>query len=116
MPLFSYFVVVGLTLTLALVYLSDRIEPHGSPVPTSQIVGIGKPYKPEPERSPYIITGTNFAAAHKPASSRAADDPKPTRRASTVHRQHPVAEAEASRVSGWKYIAQNPIAALMGIH
>ena len=29
----------------------------GSPVPTSQIVGIAKPVKPEPERSPYTITG-----------------------------------------------------------
>ena len=27
MPLFSYFVVMGLTLTLALIYISDRIEP-----------------------------------------------------------------------------------------
>lgn len=62
MPLFSYFVVMGLTITLALIYISDRIEPLGSPVPTSQIVGIAKPFKPEPERSPYTITGTNFAA------------------------------------------------------
>ena len=81
MPLFSYFVVMGLTLTLALIYISDRIEPRGSPVPTSQIVGIAKPFKPEPERSPYTITGTNFAAAYKPASARAAAEPKPTRRA-----------------------------------
>ena len=57
MPLFSYFVVMGLTITLALIYISDRIEPLGSPVPTSQIVGIAKPFKPEPERSPYTITG-----------------------------------------------------------
>ena len=81
MPLFSYFVVMGLTITLALIYISDRIEPLGSPVPTSQIVGIAKPFKPEPERSPYTITGTNFAAAYKPASARAATEPQPTRRA-----------------------------------
>ena len=81
MPLFSYFVVMGLTITLALIYISDRIEPLGSPVPTSQIVGIAKPFKPEPERSPYTITGTNFAAAYKPASARAAAEPQPTRRA-----------------------------------
>ena len=73
MPVFSYFVVMGLTITLALIYISDRIEPLGSPVPTSQIVGIAKPFKPEPERSPYTITGTNFAAAYKPASARAAE-------------------------------------------
>src|SRR5262245_18710988 len=110
MPLFSYFVVMGLTLTLALLYLSSQIEPLGSPVPTSQIVGLGKPLKPEPERSPYIITGTNFAAAHKPASAHAADAPKRTRRADAAHQQRqPAAGAGARDVPRWKYIAQNPI-------
>src|SRR5262245_27736282 len=52
MPLFSYFAVVGVTLTLALLFISDRIEPLGSPVPTSQAVGIAKPFTPELERSP----------------------------------------------------------------
>ena len=116
MPLFSYFVVMGLTITLALIYISDRIEPLGSPLPTSQIVGIAKPFKPEPERSPYTITGTNFAAAYKPASARAAAEPQPTRRADSIQQQQPVAGAEAHGVSRWKYIAQNPIAALMRIH
>src|SRR5262249_31694070 len=80
MPLFSYFAVVGVALTLALLFISSRIQPLGSPVPTSQIVGIAKPFKPEPERSPYTITGTNFAAAYKPASARATEEPKPVRR------------------------------------
>ena len=44
MPLFSYFVVMGFTLTLALIYVSDRVEPLGSPIPTSQIVGLAKPF------------------------------------------------------------------------
>ena len=81
MPLFSYFVVMGSTLTLALIYISNRIEPLGSPIPTSQVVGIAKPFKPEPERSPYTITGTSFAAAYKPATAHAAAEPKPARRA-----------------------------------
>jgi hypothetical protein len=117
MPLFSYFAVVGVTLTLALLFISDRIQPLGSPVPTSQIVGIAKPFKPEPERSPYIITGTNFAAAHKPASARAAEEPKPVRRAES-HRQQRSAIADATDRGAprWRYIAQNPFAALMGIH
>ena len=80
MPLFSYFFVMGPTLALALIYVSDRVKPQGSPVPTSQIVGIAKPFKPEPERSPYAITGTNFAATYKTVSARAAAEPKPTRR------------------------------------
>jgi hypothetical protein len=116
MPLFSYFVVVGSTLTLALIYISDRIEPLGSPVPTSQIVGIAKPFKPEPERSPYTITGTNFAAVYKPASAHAAAEPKSTRRADSLPQQQPADNAETRRVPRWKQIAQNPIAALMSIH
>lgn len=115
MPLFSYFVVMGLTLTLALIYISDRIEPRGSPVRTSQIMGIAKPFKPEPERSAYTITGSNFAAAYKPASARAAREPKPTRRADSPPQQQPADNAEVRRVPPWKHIAQNPIAALMSI-
>ena len=115
MPLFSYFVVMGSTLTLGLIYISNRIEPLGSPVPTSQIVGIAKPFKPEPECSPYTITGTNFAAAYKPASARAAE-PKPTRRTASLQQQQPATDTEARRVPRWKQIAQNPIAALMSIH
>lgn len=116
MPLFSYFVVMGLTLTLALIYISDRLEPLGSPVPTSQIVGLAKPFKPEPERSPYAITGTNFATAYKPASARAVNEPKPIRRADSLPQQRPADNAEAHPVPRWKHIAQNPIAALMSIH
>lgn len=116
MPLFSYFFVMGPTLALALIYVSDRVEPQGSPVPTSQIVGIAKPFKPESERSPYAITGTNFAAAYKPASARAAVEPKPTRRVDSFPQQQPADNAEARSVPRWKTIAQNPIDALMSIH
>jgi len=108
--------VMGSTLTLGLIYISNRIEPLGSPVPTSQIVGIAKPFKPEPERSPYIITGSNFAAAYRPASARAAAEPKPTRRTASLQQQQPATDTEARRVPRWKQIAQNPIAALMSIH
>ena len=119
MPLFSYFAVGGATLTLALLFISDRIQPLGSPVPTSQIIGITKPFKPEPERSPYQITGTNFAAAHKSksASAHAAEEPKPVRRAESQRQQRPTTVDATDRgVPRWKYIAQNPFAALMGIH
>jgi len=117
MPFFSYFIVVGFALTLGLLFISDRIEPLGSPVPTSQIVGIGKPFKPEPERSPYKITATNFAAVHKPASARAAEEPKPVRRADSFRQQRPAtADVTTRDVPRWKYIAQNPFVTLMGIH
>ena len=117
MPFFSYFIVVGLALTLALLFVSNRIEPLGSPVPTSQIIGIAKSFKPEPERSPYKITGTNFAAVHKPASARAAEEPKPVRRADSIRQQRPATtDITARDIPRWKYFAQNPFAALMGIH
>ena len=116
MPLFSYFVVMGFTLTLALIYVSDRVEPLGSPIPTSQIVGLAKPFKPEPERSPYAITGTNFATAYKPASARAVSEPKPNRRVDSLSQQRPADTAEAHPGLRWNRIAQNPIAALMSIH
>jgi len=116
MPLFSYFAVMGPTLALTLIYVSDRIEPQGSPVPTSQIVGIAKPFKSEPERSPYTITGTNFAAAYKPVSTRAAAEPKSTRRTDSLPQQRPADNAETRNVPRWKSIAQNPIDALMTIH
>lgn len=116
MPLFSYFIVMGFTLTLALIFISNRIEPLGSPVPTSQIVGVARPFNPEPERPPYAITGTNFAAVYKPASARPAAEPKPARRADSLQQQQPAAGTEARRAPRWKYIAQNPFAALMGIH
>ena|SRR4029079_16476360 len=115
MPLFSYFVVMGFTLTLALIYISDRIEPLGSPVPTSQIVGLAKPFKPEPERSPYAITGTNFASVHKPAPVRVVAESKPARRTEPLA-QKPADNTEAHVVSRWNHIAQNPIATLMSIH
>jgi hypothetical protein len=117
MPFFSYFIVVGLALTLGLLFISDRVEPLGSPVPTSQIIGIAKSFKPEPERSPYKITGTNFAAAYRPAPARAAEEPKPVRRAESHRQQRPAtADATDRGVPRWKYIAQNPFAAFMGIH
>ena len=116
MPLVSYFVVMGATLTLGLIFISNRLEPLGSPVATSQIVGVARPYMPEPERSPYAITGTNFAAAYKPAAARAAAETKPARRADSLQQQQPAANTEVRRVPRWKHIAQNPIAALMGVH
>lgn len=116
MPLFSYFVVMGFTLTLALIFITNRIEPIGSPVATSQILGVARPFEPEPERSPYAITGTNFAAAYKPAAARAAAETKPTREADALQQQRPPADTEARRVPRWKHIAQKPIAALMSIH
>lgn len=118
MPLFSYFAVVGLTLTVVLLYISSRLEP--APVfSTSQIVGLAKPFKPEPERSPYSITATNFAAPYKPrtkAVAHTAGESRTVRAAELPQRQKSGDAAERPRPPRWQRIAQNPIAALMSIH
>jgi hypothetical protein len=110
---------MGLTLTLALLYISDHIAPLGSPVPTSQIVGTTKPFKPEPERSPYEIGATNFAAPYRLAEdayAHAPSMPKIARQTdSQSHGQKTIA-TEPVGAPGWKHLAQNPIAALMSIH
>ena len=90
MPLVSYFVVMGATLTLALIFISNRIEPLGSPVPTSQIVGLARPYMgkhdilvkldklkfvDEPVKTSTTSTaptGTTGSAATRPATSPSA--------------------------------------------
>jgi hypothetical protein len=118
MPLFSYFVVMGFTLTLALLAVSSRMEPQGSPVPTSQIIGVVKPFKPEPEPSPYRITATNFAAEHSrahPAHAEVVQAEKTVRAANLSRKQTPSSEAW-HRKPRWQRIAENPIAAMMSIH
>jgi hypothetical protein len=119
MPLFSYFVAMGLTLTLALLYISDHIEPLGSPIPTSPIGGMTRQFTPEPERSPYAITATNFAAPYglaEAAYARGRGVPKTARQIEPELHEQKTAGTEAIRVPGWKHVAQNPIAALMNIH
>jgi hypothetical protein len=118
MPLFSYFVVMGFTLTLALLILSSRIEPHGSPIPTSQVVGVVKPFKPEPEPSPYRITATNFAAEYRrapPAYAEATYAAKTVRAAYPSRKRTSSSDTERGK-RRWQRIAVNPIAAMMSIH
>jgi hypothetical protein len=117
MPLFSYFIVVGFTLTVALLYVSSRLEP--APLfPTSQVVGLAKPFKPEPERSPYKITATNFAAPHTPETEAASQTsgPRTARSPDLSQRQKSASDSDRPRAPTWRYVAQNPIAALMSIH
>jgi hypothetical protein len=111
---------MGLTLTLALLYISDHIEPLGSPFPAAQMTGVQKPFKAEPERPPYTFTATNFAAASRPAAdvyAQADDARKSVRRTNTQSQRQQLAPAtETGRVQSWGRVAQNPIAALMSIH
>lgn len=62
MPIFAYFLVVG-TALLALLVVSDyALTDVGSPVKTSQLVGLQK-VEPKADRGPVTTVSTNFAAA-----------------------------------------------------
>ncbi|HEY6024339.1 MAG TPA: hypothetical protein VIV34_09200 [Pseudolabrys sp.] len=119
MPVFSYFLVVGIALTGALLLLSNYIEPYGRPFSGSQMVGVAKPFKPEPERSPYEITAVNFAAsrssngaARQNGSAKNADREHNAARAA---RRKDVA-APTTSDSRWNRVAANPYDDLMRIH
>ena len=74
----------------ALIFISNRLEPLGSPVATSQIVGVATVRMPTRAGLP---TQTNFAAAYKPAAARAAAQTKPARRAElSLQQQQPAAD------------------------
>jgi hypothetical protein len=118
MPLFSYFAVMGVTLTLGLLIVSNHLEPQDDPFGRSQAVGIAKasrPFRPEPEPSPYTITASNFAAAYKPAArtpTRAGVNAKRSRAAEAAQKQKQDDRARPA----WKRVADNPITATMRIH
>ena len=67
MPIFSYFLVVGTVLVALFIWSSKNFEPSGSPVATTQMVGLPQPFKapPEPssERSPVILASTVLPVA-----------------------------------------------------
>jgi hypothetical protein len=118
MPLFSYFAVMGAALTLGLLIVSSRIEPQGLPFATSQIAGLPKQSRPKPEPellAPPRITATNFAAPYRPvaeAFARATVEPR-RERATEAPRKH--VPDEHGRPA-WRRVADNPIAAMMGVH
>ena len=45
MPLLHYFVVVGSVLVGLLFWISNEIEPNSSPLKTSQVIGVPRPFK-----------------------------------------------------------------------
>lgn len=119
MPIFSYFLVTGLVLSALLIFASAYIEPDGESFRSSQSIGAPRAFKPEPERSPYAVTATNFAAsrakditapAHVPAK---APTPLRNEKANAMRKDEHVAPATGS---GWNRMAANPYDELMSIH
>ena len=60
MPIFTYLVVAGTTLLAFLILYSYELQDVGSPIRTSQLVGLPK-VEPRPEPQPLVST-SNFAA------------------------------------------------------
>jgi hypothetical protein len=98
MPLFSYFTIVGTILLGLLIWLGNEMEPN-SVLKTSQVVGVPKPFKAEPERPQGRVTGTNFAAAYaRPA-------PKPVKAADAAHKE---TISSRSKTPAWNRLAEYP--------
>ena len=63
MPIFTYFVAAGTALLALLMLSSYDLADVGSPIKTSQLVGLPK-VEPQPEPQP-LMTSPNFAAEEK---------------------------------------------------
>jgi len=108
MPLFSYFTVVGTVLLGLLVWLGTEIEPNNSPLRTSQIVGVPKPFKADPEPPQDRITGINFAAAYaRPA-------PKPVKTSDAAQKDKTV--SSRSKTPTWNRLAEYPHDNNLSVH
>jgi hypothetical protein len=120
MPILSYFVVMGTALTLLLLFVSSRLEPSDLTIETSQIVGVQPPFKAEPERSPYKITGTNFAAAYNPAPAAQIHSAEASkhgdRAAGSPQREKSDRFTEEHTMFPSNRVAENPHNELMSIH
>jgi hypothetical protein len=114
MPVFSYFVVMSLSLSAALMLVSGWMEPRPNPITTSQIEGLQKPFTPEPEPS-YPVTATNFAAPRKASEAMALanEEPKPAR-ATKISRKEREDDKPSRPV--WRSTVDYPINGMMAIH
>lgn len=119
-PIFSYFAVMGTALTAMLLYLSSHLEPAPLPFETSQTVGVQAPFKAEQERSPYEITGTNFAAEYRPAPPEPAHASRSSkhevRTAGSPQREKSDRFTEEHTMFPSNRVAENPHNELMSIH
>lgn len=127
MPVVSYFVVMGVVLTAALMLVSSETELQPLPFISSQIDGLEKPAAPKPEPPSYRITATNFAAPYKPPTDALAqaddEDAKsePVHTAKVARSQQreddtPQQEDDTPDRSSWSRIGNYPIDRMMAIH
>jgi hypothetical protein len=90
MPLLRYFMVVGSVLVGLLFWVSNESEPNSSPIKTSQVVGVPRPFKAtRPELMP-DLTALNFARAKVDPAARAARAEAPPTKKRVTSTQPPV--------------------------
>ena len=68
MPIFTYFVAAGMALLALLMLSSYDLADVGSPINTSQLVGLPK-VEPRPEVEPFVTT-SNFAAEKESSATQ----------------------------------------------
>jgi hypothetical protein len=117
MPVFSYFTVMGTVLTLALLLVSSFNGPSSSPIDAFQSLGSQKPFKPEPERSPYKITASNFAAEYRPMpEDHVRGVPRDTRAMGSSAKDKSNLTTEVRVGSTWNRVLENPYNELLSVH
>jgi len=103
MPIFSYFIVVGTALVGLMIWVGNETEPSGSPVKTSQIVGLPKPFKAPPDTAQHKLTGVNFAAAR----AREVPAPKPVKNVESPRKQF-ITNKPSNNTPTWNRLAEFP--------
>ena len=93
MPLLSYFLIVGAALLGLLLWSSDELSFSGSPIVTSQLVGLPKS-KPQREPSQPLNTAANFAAEEAPPA-RSGDTPLTQEKSAPRHNSRVAHERKA---------------------
>ena len=93
MPIFSYFLVVGAALLGLLLWSSAELPSSGSPMQTSQLVGLPKS-APRREPSQPLMTTANFAA-EEPHPSRSGDTLLTQEKSVPRHNSHVAHERKA---------------------
>ena len=115
MPVLAYFAVMSFALTAILIVVSDYIGPAPPAIATSQIEGLRKPFIPEREPSPYVLTGTNFAAPREvptDALARVDEDIKAPPRTTAPKKRLD----DNKQVRAVTRPAESPISVMMAIH
>lgn len=93
MPIFSYFLVVGAALLGLLLWSSTELPSSGSPIQTSQLVGVPK-FEPQRHPPQPLNTAANFAAEEAPPA-RSGDTPLTQEKSAPRHNSRVAHERKA---------------------